>query len=174
MRDRVQIVWGDITAVAVDAVVNAANCHLSGGDGVDGAIRWAAGSGLEAECAAIGWCDTGDAKLTGGYGLPAKHVLHAVGPVWRGGSQGEADQLRSAYRRCFELADAHGLRSIAFPALSTGVYRYPLAEACSIALEEARAALRRFPGLQKIVFVAFHERSLEAFQQAFAATFRPA
>jgi len=125
MREKIDIIWNDITSLAVDAIVNAANCNLSGGSGVDGAIRWAAGEGLDQECAAIGWCETGDAVITGGYNLPAGHVIHAVGPVWRGGGNNEAEQLASAYCRSFEVAHQHGLRTIAFPGISTGIYSYP-------------------------------------------------
>lgn len=166
MGATIDIIWCDITTLAVDAIVNAANSNLSGGSGVDGAIRWAAGEGLDRECAEIGWCETGDAVITGGYNLPARYVIHTVGPVWRGGGNNEAEQLAGAYRRCFEVADQHRLRSIAFPAISTGVYGYPQDQACLIALTEARAALERFPELERIVFVVYSGRARELYLEA--------
>jgi len=171
MRERIDIIWSDITTLAVDAIVNAANSNLSGGSGVDGAIRWAAGEGLERECAAIGWCETGDAVITGGYNLPARHVIHTVGPVWRGGANRESDQLASAYRRTFEVAHRHGLRTIAFPAISTGIYGYPQEQACLIALTEAKAALKRFPELERVTFVVYSSRARELYQEAYERVF---
>jgi len=171
VNGKVDIIWNDITTLAVDAIVNAANCNLSGGSGVDGAIRWAAGEELERECAAIGWCETGHAVITGGYNLPAGWVIHAVGPVWRGGGSNEADLLASAYRRSFEIAHEHGFRAIAFPAISTGVYGYPQVQACQIALTETRAALESFPEMEKVTFVVYSYQALELYQQAYARLF---
>src|SRR5262245_38214921 len=138
---RIEITQGDITAEDVDAIVNAANSALAGGGGVDGAIHRAAGAAqLRAACAALGGCDTGDAKATPGFSLPARWVIHTVGPVWRGGQQGEAELLASCYQRCLAVADEIGARSLAFPAISTGVYGYPRRAAAETAVAALRAA----------------------------------
>ena len=141
MPGRMNVFEGDITTLAVDAIVNAANSKLLGGGGVDGAIHRAAGSGLLAECRSLGGCPTGEARITGGYGLPARNVIHAVGPVWQGGDHDEDRLLASCYRRSLEVAVEHGLRTIAFPAISTGVYGFPVQRAARIAVQE----VTRFP-----------------------------
>lgn len=150
-----EVLQGDITRLAVDAIVNAANPALAPGGGVCGAIHDAAGPDLERECAALGGCPTGDVRLTGGHRLPARFVVHAVGPVWNGGGEGEDEALASCYRRAIDVAVAAGARSIAFPAISTGIYGFPLERATRIAVAEARAGLRRHPGLARLVLCCF-------------------
>jgi O-acetyl-ADP-ribose deacetylase len=152
---RIEVATGDITKLAVDAIVNAANSSLLDGGGVDGAIHRAAGPELLAECRTLGGCDTGAAKLTAGYRLPARHVIHAVRPVWRGGRGGEDELLASCYRACFSLAAAHGVRSIAFPAISTGIYGFPRARACGIAVDETQRCLAGDRSFARVIFVAF-------------------
>jgi O-acetyl-ADP-ribose deacetylase (regulator of RNase III) len=157
----VEVVTADITTLAVDAIVNAANESLLGGGGVDGAIHAAAGPGLLAECRTLGGCATGDAKATGGHRLPARWVIHTVGPVWHGGDQGEPDLLASCYRRSLAVADELGARSIAFPAISTGVYRFPRPQAASIAVDTLRSTPT---GVERILLVAFDEETAQLYR----------
>jgi O-acetyl-ADP-ribose deacetylase (regulator of RNase III) len=169
----IAIVRGDITTFDVDAIVNAANTSLLGGGGVDGAIHDAAGPQLLEECETIGGCPTGEARITRGYRLVARHVIHTVGPVWRGGTHGEDELLASCYRNSLALAVEHGLRSIAFPAISTGVYRFPLERATTVALRETRQFLDSHPGaFQRIVFVCFDRTTLDVYQQVLATMSR--
>ena len=150
---RLTLIRGDITKLAVDAIVNAANTTLLGGGGVDGAIHRAAGPDLLAECRTLGGCRPGEAKITRGYALPARHVIHTVGPVWSGGNRGEPDTLANCYRNSLRLAVENSLRTIAFPAISCGAYRYPIAEAAAIAVETTRAFLRESNSITAVTFV---------------------
>jgi O-acetyl-ADP-ribose deacetylase len=153
----------DITTLAVDAIVNAANESLLGGGGVDGAIHRAAGPQLLEDCSALGGCATGDAKLTQGYSLPAQYVIHTVGPVWHGGEHGEPELLASCYRRSLEVAAEHGVHSIAFPSISTGVYGYPVERAATIAVQAVREVLPQ-TGIAEVIFCCFSEHDLEVYR----------
>jgi len=155
---------GDITRLAVDAIVNAANETLRGGGGVDGAIHRAAGPELLQECIRIGGCPTGEARITKGYRLPARHVIHTVGPVWRGGDAGEDEALASCYRESIRLAKEHGLASLAFPAISTGIYGFPPERAAPIAVNTVRAALADAPAIARVVFCCFNEAAASHFR----------
>ena len=165
MIARIELYQGSITDLNVDAIVNAANTGLLGGGGVDGAIHRAAGPGLLEECRTLGGCATGDAKITKGYDLKAKFVIHAVGPVWRGGDRGEAELLAKCYRRSLELADEYKLKSIAFPAISAGAYGYPLEAAVRVAIDAVRSWLIGNTTPDKVVFVCFDERTLSAYER---------
>jgi len=161
---RIRVVRGDITTQQVDAIVNAANPSLLGGGGVDGAIHRAAGPSLQEECRKIGGCPTGEARITSAGRLPCRWVIHTVGPVWRGGGFREDELLASCYRNCFALAGQYGISTIAFPAISTGAYGFPVSRACRIAVREARYALSRLPGLREIRFVCFDGETEAAYR----------
>jgi O-acetyl-ADP-ribose deacetylase len=167
---RVSLLEGDITKVQVDAIVNAANTSLLGGGGVDGAIHRAAGPELLAECRSLGGCPTGEARITAGYGLSAKHVIHTVGPIWRGGDRGEPELLARCYRNSFALATKHELRNIAFPAISCGIYGYPIEDACQIAVRETLAYLDRNQLPESVIFVCFGRDIYDAYQAALNAS----
>ena len=168
--DRIEVVEGDVTRLDVDAIVNAANESLLGGGGVDGAIHRAAGPRLLEECRGLGGCPTGEARITGAYDLPARHVVHTVGPVWRGGNRGEDGLLESCYRESLRLAAEHGARTIAFPAISTGVYRFPVARAAGIAVRTVTAGLAEHPSIRRVVLCCFDARSAGVFREALQAS----
>ena len=163
---RIVVVAGDITRQRVDAIVNAANTTLLGGGGVDGAIHRAAGPELLTECRTLGGCATGSAKITRGYKLPAKWVIHTVGPVWQDGTQGEAELLASCYRNCFALVEKHGIKTVAFPAISTGVYGFPMERAARIAVRETKHFLERNHSFEKVILVCFGTNALKNYETA--------
>ena len=163
--NRIKLFQGDITALKVDAIVNAANTTLLGGGGVDGAIHRAAGKELLAECRTLNGCETGDAKITKGYNLSAKFVIHTVGPVWHGGKSGEPEKLTSCYKRSLELAVDNGIKTIAFPNISTGVYGYPKSEAAEIAVLTVTQFLAKNPGIEKVIFCAFDSENMEIYRK---------
>jgi len=168
VRARIRLDSGDITRLQVDAIVNAANTTLLGGGGVDGAIHRAAGPELLAECHTLGGCPTGDARLTAGYRLPARNVIHTVGPVWHGGNAGEPETLAACYRACLEIASGNGLATIAFPAISTGIYGFPRAPAAQIAVATAAAHLARESMPETVIFVCFDAGTRSAYEAALA------
>ncbi len=163
---KIEIIQGDITKQEVDAIVNAANCSLLGGGGVDGAIHRAAGPDLLAECRTLGGCKTGEAKITRGYDLPAKYVIHTPGPVWNGGNNGEADKLRSCYRSCLVLASENGCKTVDFPSISTGVYHFPLSKASEIAVKTISEYLFEHPEIERVRMVCFDARTKEYYEKA--------
>jgi O-acetyl-ADP-ribose deacetylase (regulator of RNase III) len=168
-KARLEVIVADITTLGVDAIVNAANSSLLGGGGVDGAIHRAAGPELVAECRTLNGCETGDAKITKGYRLPARHVIHAVGPIWYGGTRDEDALLASCYRRSIELCQVYRLASIAFPAISTGVFRFPTDRAAKIAVKTVVDALSSAPHLTRVVFCCFSAASGELHQEVLEA-----
>lgn len=162
---RIEVKYGDITAIACDAIVNAANRTLLGGGGVDGAIHKAAGTGLLKECVTLKGCESGEARLTGGYNLPSKHVIHTVGPVWHGGERGEAEVLASCYQKSLEIASEHKFETVAFPAISCGVYGYPIAEACRVALVTIKEFLDSHEYPSQVILIDLKEEIIEEYRK---------
>lgn len=163
--ERIRIIQGDITRIQADAIVNAANSSLLGGGGVDGAIHHAAGPQLLEECRKIGGCPAGEARITGSYELPARNVIHAVGPVWKGGNNGEPELLKNCYLNSMKLASENDIRSIAFPGISTGVYAYPKEEAAAVALSAVAQYLKDNTEIRKVIFVTFDDESFEIYSR---------
>jgi len=166
VNERMEVMEGDITTLDVDAIVNAANKTLLGGGGVDGAIHRAAGQELLEECRGLRGCETGQAKMTQGYRLPAKHVIHTVGPVWYGGKRNEPERLEDCYRNSLQLAAENGLKTVAFPAISTGVYRFPADRACRIAVDTVSTFISEHPEIEKVVFCCFDANTAELYRKA--------
>ena len=163
---KIEIIEGDITKQAVDAIVNAANCSLLGGGGVDGAIHRAAGAELLTECRTLNGCETGKAKITKGYRLPAKYVIHTPGPIWHGGGRGEAELLASCYRSCLALASENGCKTVDFPSISTGVYRFPLDKAAAIAISTISDYLKTHDDIERVRMVCFDSRTFAQYEKA--------
>ena len=169
MKDRIEVIQGDITKSEVDAIVNAANCSLLGGGGVDGAIHMAAGRELLEECRTLNGCPTGEAKITKGYRLPARHVIHTPGPRWRDGQHGEPELLANCYRNSLRLASENGCHTVDFPSISTGIYHFPLNQAAEIAVREITAYLAGHPEITRVRMVCFDSRTRAAYEAALAA-----
>ena len=169
MKSKIQIIQGDITLSDADAIVNAANCSLLGGGGVDGAIHRAAGPELLAECRTLNGCETGEAKITKGYRLKAKYVIHTPGPRWRDGQHGEPEKLASCYRSCLRLAAENGAKTVDFPSISTGVYHFPLQQAAAIAVRTIAETLAQYPAIERVRMVCFDQRTRAAYEDALAA-----
>ena len=170
--NKIEIIQGDITKLKVDAIVNAANSTLLGGGGVDGAIHRAAGPGLLRECKKIGGCQTGEARITGGYDLPARFVIHTVGPIWHGGDRGEDGLLASCYRNSLALASQNGVKTIAFPSISTGAYRFPLARAARVALAEIKSFLEKGSTVEKVFLACFGDDACGEYRKAYEELIR--